>query len=464
MRRLKIILLAVVLPLAVIGGCGMMVAKRMRPKKDPPKTAKVERGDVVVAVRETGTVEPIKRVEVKSKVAGALVLLAVEEGDRVEKGQLIARLDAPEVEAQRDQARAQLDAARARLEQARLSYVRDRELVESQVKQAEANLRVARSGVRECEARRDEAKRVYASKQRLFEMGGYVSQNEVDSAKSAVEVAFQGQCSAEERVKEQEIAVGMAEARRSEVAMSRSRVDESEASLRQLHDSLTEIESRLKDAVIAAPCAGTIISRQVREGELMTAVSYYGSGAPIVVIGDLSTMLVKVDLNEVDVDKVRLGQEVKITADALRDRKFAGRVTRIAPASVSNPQQGDQGIVRFPVEITVTGDSADLKTGMTANVEISCQSAKGVLWVPNDAVFEKKGKWYVSVVAEVKAAKGKPPTKPEKKDREVVKGLANDARTEVRSGVKQGEKVELGKSGMPDRKKIDMGGPHGEEQ
>ena len=457
MRRLKILLFAVVLPLAVIGGCGVMIAKRMRPQADPPKTAAVERGNVVVAVRETGSVAPIKQVEVKSKVAGALAQLAVDEGDRVEKGQLIARLDVPEEEAQRDQAQAQLEAAGARLEQAKLSYTRDRELMESQIKQAEANLRATRSAVKECEARRQEAERIAANKRRLFEMGGYVSKNDVDSAQSAVEVAYQGQCSAEERVKEQEIAVSMAQARRPEVAMSRSRVVEAEASRRQLRDSLAEIESRLKNAVITAPCSGTIISRQVREGELMTAVSYYGSGAPIVVIGDLSTMLVKVDLNEVDVAKVHLGQQVKITADALQDRTFAGRVTRIAPASAAaDPRQAGSSasIVRFPVEITVLGNSADLKPGMTANVEISCQSANRVLWVPNDTLFEKKGKWYVTVVTEQKGAKGK---KPVTKDREVTKGLVNDSRTEIRSGLKEKEKVQLGKSGIPDRKKIEMG-------
>jgi HlyD family secretion protein len=461
-RRVKILLFAVVLPLAVIGGCGAMIAKRMHPPAKPPKTAEVERGDVEIAVRETGTVEPIKRVEVKSKVAGALSELAVEEGDQVRKGQLIARLEVPEVQAQRDQAMAQLDAARARLEQARLSHTRDRELMESQIAQAQSNLRSAQSAVKECEARRREAERTYENKRRLFEMGGYVSKNEVDSAQSGVDVAFQAKCSAEERVKEQEIAVSMAQARRPEVAMSKSRVEEAEASLRQLHDSLTEIQSRLKDAVITAPCSGTIISRQVREGELMTAVSYYGSGAPIVVIGDLSTMLVKVDLNEVDVAKVHLGQKVRITADALRDKTFAGRVTRIAPASATADarQAGTSAnIVRFPLEITVTDQHTALKPGMTANVEISCQRVKKVLWVPNDAVFKKKGKWYVTVVTEEKAAKEKrPDKKPVKKDREVTKGLANDSRTEIRSGLKQGEKVELGKSGIPDRKKFDIGG------
>jgi multidrug efflux pump subunit AcrA (membrane-fusion protein) len=128
-RRWKLILFAIVLPLVVIGGCGAFIAQKMRPKDEPPKTAKVARGDVAVTVRETGRVEPIKRVDVKSKVAGKIMELAVDEGDAVTDGQLIARLDVPEVEAQRDQIKAQHDAAKARLVQTRLSCEQSRQMI-----------------------------------------------------------------------------------------------------------------------------------------------------------------------------------------------------------------------------------------------------------------------------------------------------------------------------------------------
>ncbi len=452
MRRLKLILLAVVLPLALIGGCVTIAAVKLKPKPKPPRTAKVARGDVVVAVRETGTVEPVKRVEVKSKVPGQLVQLAVEEGDSVTQGQLIARLKVPALEAQRDQIKAQLDGAQARLEQARLAYTRDAEVIESQITQARASLRAAQASVKEAEARRKDAERVYQNTKRLFE-DEYVAREDVEVAKTAVDVAVLSRQSAEEQAKQQEVAVRMAIARRPEIALSKARVEEARAALQQARDSLAEIDTHLRDATILAPCNGVVISRRVREGELMTSVSEYSAGAPIVVIGDLATMLVKVDLNEVDISKVHLGQQVKITADALAGRTFRGRVTRLAPASVpADAQQGggNPGIVKFAVEITVTGNAKDLKPGMTANVEIVCDRAVGTLWVPNDALFQKKGAWYVSIYSGIK--NGKPQTK----DRQVVKGLANDARTELRSGVKQGETVELGKSGLPPRKTIEI--------
>jgi HlyD family secretion protein len=450
-RRWKLILYAVVLPLVLLGGCGALVATKLRPKPEKARTAKVERGDVVVAVRETGTAEPTKKVEVKSKVAGQLAELLVDEGDRVEEGQILARLAVPEVEAQRDQMKAQLDGARARLEQAKLSCALDEKTIQSQIEQAEANLRGARSSLLEVTTRKDDAQRIHENKRRLLEMGGYVSQNDVDSAKAAAQMALQQEQSARERVKEQEAAVVVARARRTECEVSRSRVAEAEASVRQIRDSLTEVESRLADAVIKAPSPGVVIIRHIREGEMITAVSYYGAGAPIVTIGDLSTMLVKVDLNEVDVDKIRLGLHVDITADALPGRTYSGRLTRISPASVR--REGGPNIVRFPIEITVDRADDDLRPGMTANVEVICKTAKGVLWVPNDAIFEKEGKKhkkFVSVV--VSEAKGKPETK----EREVKTGLANESRTEIVSGLKQGEKVELDKAGAPKRKTIDI--------
>jgi len=486
MRRLKIILLAVVLPLVLIGTAGYVVRARAQSKGKPLRTATVERGDVIVAVRETGAVQPDKRVEVKSKVAGQIAVLAVEEGDHVQKGQLIARLTVPEVEAQRDQVRAQLEAARSRVLQARLTLQQNPALIASQIDQAQAGLRSAEAFLKESQARRKDAERVYENKRQLFQMGGYVSQNDVDSAKMAVDVAAQQDVSAAERVRQQEAAVAAAQARQTEVPMSRARVAEAEASVRQIQDSLTEIESRLADAVIQAPCSGVIISRQVRAGEMVSATSAYGSGAPLVVIGDLTTMLVKVNLNEVDIGKVHLGQKAQIKADALSERSFTGTVTRIAPASAGVAAsygaagQGGENIVRFPVEITVLGDHSDLRTGMTANVEIVSKSARKVLWVPNDSVFKKNGKSYVSIVTgqteeKEKAAKDKPktaarlavnmggkPTKPKTEDRAVTVGLVNDIRSEIRSGVKLGEKVELGKSGIPERKKINLqGGPNG---
>jgi len=451
-KRFKLIFFAVVLPLALIGGCGAMIARKMKSKPDSVGTAKVERGDVVVAIRETGYVEPIKRVDVKSKVAGMLTELAVDEGDAVSEGQVLARLDVPAEEARRDQVKAQLEGAKARLAQSKLSSALADETIGAQIEQAEANLRVAQSSAAEAATRTADEQRIYEYNRRLLEDGGYVSQDQVDSARAKAEMAAQQERSAQERVKEQEAGLSVARARRAECDLSKSRVVESEASLRQIRDSLTEIESRLADAVIKAPCSGVVIGRHIREGEMITAVSEYGAGAPIVTIGDLSTMLVKVDLNEVDVDKLSPGLRVEITVDALRDARYEGRLTRIARASGVYVREPGSAIVRFPIEVTVADADIALRPGMTANVTIICERAEDVLWVPNDAIFEKEdeeGKKFVSVVT------GEEKKEKKTEDREVTTGLSNDSRTEITSGLEEEEAVELGK-GIPERKKFDI--------
>lgn len=459
-KRWKLLVYAILLPLALLGGCGLLIATKLKPKPKKPRTAKVELGDVIVSVRETGVIQPIKQVEVKSKVAGQLSYLGVDEGDRVAAGQIIARLAIPETEAQRDQTKAQLDAANARLEQARLTTALNRKTIESQLAQAQAGARAAHSSVAEAESLAVEATRQYENKAHLLEMGGYVSQNEVDSAKAAAEQVQQQVAAAKERLREQEAARDLAEARRAEFQVDQSRIAEAAAAVRQLRDSLTGIESRVADAVIHAPTSGIVIGRHVREGELVTAVSVYGAGDPLVTIGDLSTMLVRVDLNEVDINKVSLGLSAQITADALPGREYSGRITKLSPASAAKNPGEAAGIVRFPLEITITHPEADLRPGMTANVEIVCQQAKDVLWAPNEAIFTEdkaKGKKFVSVVTGTKKT-----GELETKAREVTAGLSNDFRTEIRSGLKKGEKIELDKADMPKRKTINIGGPHGE--
>jgi multidrug efflux pump subunit AcrA (membrane-fusion protein) len=151
-------------------------------------------------------------------------------------------------------------------------------------------------------------------------------------------------------------------------------------------------------------------------------------------------------------------------------KKYEGELTRISPASAAPGSQWGQGqtsIVRFPIEITVSGPSDGLMPGMTANAEIQCEVARDVLWVPNDAIFEKedeKGKSFVSVVTGEKpkdesfmpAAKGEKKGELVTEDREVTLGLANNSRTEIKSGLEEGEEIELGKAAIPERKIIDI--------
>lgn len=181
---------------------------------------------------------------------------------------------------------------------------------------------------------------------------------------------------------------------------------------------------------IVAPATGTIINLEIEEGEIVTsgAVSYT-SGTTLMTIADLSTMQIKAGVNEVDIGKVRNGQEVTIDVDAYPGVRFAGMITHVAPAA-----RDEQGVKIFDVEIDIVDTDDRLRPGMTANIEIQGDHREDALTVPVEAAFLKRGRYVVYVFD----GSAQQPV-----ERQVEAGIANIERLEIRSGVEEGERVAL---------------------
>ena len=181
---------------------------------------------------------------------------------------------------------------------------------------------------------------------------------------------------------------------------------------------------------IGAPASGTIINLEIEEGEIVTsgAVSVT-SGTTLMTIADLSTMQIKAGVNEVDIGKIRSGQEVAIDVDAYPGVRFAGAITHVAPAA-----RDEQGVKIFDVEIDILDVDERLRPGMTANIEIQGDHCEGALTVPVEAAFLKQGRFVVYVFD---GTEGEPVA------REVETGIANIERLEIRSGLGAGELVAL---------------------
>ena len=493
-RRLRIALLVMV-PVALLaaGGYGVRLKMRKPPKK--PQTAMVERGRLVVKVSETGAVEPATKVEVKSKVSGRIKSMYVEEGDSVKQGQVIAVLEVPELESQAAQMRAQLQAADRRVEQARESYdvlvvrnKRELERAQAAVREAQARLEELKAGSRSQEiaqaqadadqarARTEETKQLLDRKQELLARG-FVAQQEVDSARTQYDATRAAQESAQQRLalvkagpREEQIRAGQMQVEQAQAALELARaeqqrervqlamIEEAKATREQIAKALEEVDTHLADAVVTAPRSGQVIQANIRAGELITSgVATFTSGMTICTIGDMSRMIVRVYVNEVDITKIRLGMPVEITLDSIKGRTFHGRVTRVAPAAFGSgtaapAPPGQAQVVRFSVEIEITDATPQVRPGMTASVDMISAERKQALHVPNDAVRHKDGKAYVERMAS---------NKPHRVY--VSTGLSTDAFTEIRSGLKEGDAVLLFKpEGMPSRKKIEIEtGPHG---
>ena len=195
---------------------------------------------------------------------------------------------------------------------------------------------------------------------------------------------------------------------------------------------------RLGYTKIVSPIDGTVIARGIEPGEaVVPGVQSTFDGKALLTIADLSALLVKVNLNQIDVAKVSVGRKATLTLDALPGRTYRATVTKVAPASVKLAGK-DQEV--FPVEAEMEAPDGLVKPGMTSDVRIHLDAKDGALVVPLEAIVKEAGKTFVLRV--LPAEKGKQAeTRTEKI--EVTLGLRNDRDVEIASGATEGMRVLL---------------------
>lgn len=238
---------------------------------------------------------------------------------------------------------------------------------------------------------------------------------------------------------------------------------------------------------ITSPMDGVVINRAVEYGEAVTGAGSFNAGTVIATVADLSKMIVKVGVSEVDIGKIKLVAPVTVTLDAYPKVRFPGKVSRIAPAARLQDQ-----VKVFDIEVTLDNQGKELRTGMTANVTIKGDRAEKVLAVPVESVFrredgevvyvkkapagkEGEGKGAKTAVAEAATAKGEkteakatpkaapkaePKATPDPRDawkqrfeeRKVETGLSSLSHTQIVAGLKEGEEVALEDPTKPKKK------------
>jgi HlyD family secretion protein/macrolide-specific efflux system membrane fusion protein len=203
--------------------------------------------------------------------------------------------------------------------------------------------------------------------------------------------------------------------------------------VKQAQVTFNAASDQLRYTHIIAPMNGTVTERGIQPGEVVTpGVQATFEGKALLTISDLSSLLVKVDLNQIDVAKVKLGQKVTVTLDALPGKSYEATITKVAPASIT-PK--DKQVDVFPVEATLTTADPQIKPGMTADVRIHIETRAHVLSLPSEAVVKENTKHFVTKV--LPAPDGK-----QKTDKVEVKvGARNDRAVEIVSGIAEGDKV-----------------------
>ena len=361
---------------------------------DPNRLAKVTRGDVARSVVATGKIQPITKVEVKSKASGIVEKLFVDINDRVHKGQDLAQLDQQEIEAQVEAQRAQLASAEANV----TTY-------EANIEQDKVN------------AAAPDLPMYKATLDRNVQMNkeGIVSHQALDDVN-----------------RDYLAALTKRDAAHAQVGVDTAKLKQARAQVMQSQAGLKQLEEQLSYTTIVAPMDGVILSRDVEIGDAVSSILVLGSTATLVMTeGDTSEVYVQGKVDEADIAHVYLGQPARIKVESFRDRLFSGKVTKIAPMGVEK-----DNVTTFEVRVSINNPGGELKANMTANAEILLDEHKGVLTVPENAViYDNQKNASVQV--------------PDKHQKEgfrkvpVTVGLSNGSVTEIVSGLKSGDQVIL---------------------
>ncbi|MGD2177088.1 MAG: efflux RND transporter periplasmic adaptor subunit [Anaerolineae bacterium] len=405
MRRRTIYVIVGLLLAAAVGGYFLW---RSRPSHEAPEAAirstVARRGSMVVAVTVSGKMEPQARVELTFETPARVAEVYVEEGDRVEAGEALAQLDMDQVELQVERSRAALASAEAQLAQL-LAGPRSGE-----IEQAEANLRAAEAQLDAAEASRDQLARgpseagVASAKAQVaqawtarevaqdtydtMEDEGtrkeqasydlYTAKQELAAAEASLEDLLAGASDEELRAAHARMAAAAAQRDAAQAqlaqllaATTEEEIAEAQAQVDQARVALELTELSLKNATLRAPLDGLVSKINMKPGETAPTLE-----SPIILLDD-SAFHMTVGVDEIDVSRLKEGQEVEISIEALPEAALIGSVRSIAPVATL-----EGGIVTYDVVIDLAPTDAPIRADMTANATVVVEELADVLQIP----------------------------------------------------------------------------------
>ena len=322
-RGMKIGLVVGVLALAAGGG----VAYSMNKKKNAGTEVRLEqvsRRDLVSAVTASGKIEPQTSVDISADITGRIIRIAVEEGDRVTKGQFLLQIDPAQYQAAVSRAEGVVSSTQATLLQVR--------------------------------ANRDQAERAWNRANELTRLGpNLISPAAAEEARTALDVAD------------------------ATYQATRAQLDQSRAGLREAQDNLAKTR-------LVSPIAGRVVRLAVEEGEVAVPGTFSRETGLLLTIADLSVILAKVQVDETDVVRLTHKDSVEVTIDAYPDSTFIGRVTRVSQSAKLTSTQTASGsndrAVDFDVEITLDEPPPDVRPDLSCTARIVTDTRAKALSIP----------------------------------------------------------------------------------
>ncbi len=355
-------------------------------------TVLVQAEDLQMQIKANGVVQPVRKINISPKEAGQIIELLVREGDRVQSGQIIARMDDEQLQAQVNQYRGVLARVQAELAQS-LAGNRPEDIAKAKadVTRYEAQLQEARSRL-QLGTKRVNRKRFPAEQGALSRDSFDESLIEERNARDNL-----NQVQASLAVAQQELLRQRNGYRVEEIAQSRAQVSEAISQL-QVY------ETQLENTLVRTPFAGIITRRYTDVGDFVTPTTSASTsdGATSASIAELSSGLeVEAKVPEASIARIKLGQTVEIRSDSYPNETFKGRVRLIAPRAVQ-----ENNVTSFRVKVLLQNGLEKLKAGMNTKLVFIGEPVHSVLVVPLAAVVTQKdgqnGVWLVDAGGEIR--------------------------------------------------------------
>ena len=329
-----------------------------------PTTVIVATRDINFAVTAAGDIGPLDAVSVRPEIGGLISKLTLDIGDRVKKGDVLFELDDKDLQTEKSSRKTEIAGARLAVETQKL-----------QLEKAKLNF--------------DRVKGLFESK--------LVAQEAFDNA-------------------------------RIDHDLTKNSLDIALNRLETAQTALQQVEDKLLKTVIRAPFDCTILTRPVSVGQAVSGSSGFNSSTEVFTVANLADMVITAHINQADVTRLKVGQEVTVEVEAVAGLKLVGRVDRIAPQATFK-----NGIKGFSTRIILKNAEGAVRPGMTANLSIPLISTSNVLAIPLAAVFNDQGERFVYVK-----------TRDDKFERQLVQlGVADFDFAEVTKGLKGGEVISL---------------------
>jgi HlyD family secretion protein len=383
--------------------------------------------DLESLVSASGKIQPKAKVDISANTTGRVSRLAVEEGERVKKGQFLLEIDPRSLEGQLQRGEAAVAGARSSLQGAMTN-----------VEQARALLDLARQTLK---------------RQQELWKDGLTTRQELERAENDVAV------------------------READLKARQQDIETRQQQIRQEQAQLATTQYNLNQVILTSPMDGLVTRRNIEQGETAVFGTMNNPGTVLLTIADMSMLEAEVEVDETDIPNVSLGQLAKVTIDAIPDRSFRGHVTEIGNSPIQTTGQNtgttqQRQATNFKVVVTVDEPVPDVRPGFTCTAEITTATRKNVLSVPiqsltvREMLYDDKGTLVHEpppqkrrgVVEPTVSASTEPPPGHSRKEVEGVftltdgravftpikTGIAGEKYFEVTSGVKAGDQVITG--------------------